>query len=81
MPKHEHGKENMNQKTGLDRGVKTRRGQWSRWAAVAALCVSLSGCGVVAAPCRIVSAGLKTVPLVGHFAALPTDACGAVVDP
>jgi hypothetical protein len=48
------------------------------------LCVTLaglSGCGVAAAPCRVASAGLKIVPLVGHLAAAPTDACAAVIDP
>lgn len=41
----------------------------------------LSGCGVVALPCRAASAVIKTVPVVGHAAALPTDACAAVIDP
>lgn len=41
----------------------------------------LSGCGVLAAPCRIASAGIKMVPLVGHIAAAPTDVCAAVIDP
>jgi hypothetical protein len=41
----------------------------------------LSGCGVAAAPCRVGSAGLKMVPLVGHVAAAPTDACADVIDP
>ena len=45
------------------------------------LAVALSGCGAVAAPCRIGSAGLKAVPLVGHVAAAPTDACADVIDP
>jgi hypothetical protein len=43
--------------------------------------IALSGCGAVAAPCRIGSAGLKIVPLVGHVAAAPTDACADVIDP
>ncbi|HWE72554.1 MAG TPA: DUF6726 family protein [Stellaceae bacterium] len=42
---------------------------------------ALNGCGVVAAPCRVGSAGLKAVPLVGHVAAAPTDACADVIDP
>jgi hypothetical protein len=42
--------------------------------------LSLGGCGVLAAPCRITSAALKMVPVVGHVAALPTDACAAVID-
>jgi hypothetical protein len=44
-------------------------------------CFGLSGCGVVAAPCRITSGALKAVPLVGHVAAAPTDACADVIDP
>jgi hypothetical protein len=43
--------------------------------------VVVSGCGVLAAPCRVGSAVLKMVPLVGHAAAVPTDACAAVIDP
>ncbi|WP_198342415.1 DUF6726 family protein [Burkholderia ubonensis] len=43
---------------------------------IAALC----GCGAVAAPCRVASAGLKVVPVVGHAATAPTDACAAVID-
>jgi hypothetical protein len=41
----------------------------------------LAGCGAVAAPCRIASAGLKIVPLVGHVAAAPTDGCAEAIDP
>lgn len=48
---------------------------------VAALLSSMSGCGVLAAPCRVTSAAFKMVPLIGHAAALPTDACAAVIDP
>ena len=51
---------------------------------VIALCatvLSLSGCGLVAAPCRVTSAGLKIVPLIGPVAAAPTDACANVIDP
>nr|WP_025598882.1 DUF6726 family protein [Burkholderia sp. WSM2230] len=46
-----------------------------------ALCAGLTGCGLAAAPCRIASAGLKIVPVVGHVAAAPTDACAEVIDP
>jgi hypothetical protein len=53
----------------------------ARWGLIIALCVPAAGCGVVAAPCRIASAGLKAVPLVGHVAAAPTDACATVIDP
>jgi hypothetical protein len=45
------------------------------------LAASLSGCGLAAAPCRVASAGLKIVPVVGHVAAAPTDACADVIDP
>jgi len=41
----------------------------------------LSGCGLVAAPCRVSSAVIKVVPVVGHVAAAPTDACANVIDP
>jgi hypothetical protein len=50
-------------------------------AALVAICMSVSGCGLAAAPCRIASAGLKIVPVVGHVAAAPTDACADVIDP
>jgi hypothetical protein len=45
------------------------------------VCVAaLSGCSVVAAPCRITGAVLKTVPALGDVAAVPFDACAAVID-
>lgn len=50
-------------------------------AAVLLISAALAGCGVVAAPCRVGSAGLKMVPVVGHVAAAPTDACAEVIDP
>lgn len=50
-------------------------------AAVLLVPAVLGGCGVLAAPCRIGSAVIKMVPVVGHAAALPTDACAAVIDP
>jgi hypothetical protein len=43
--------------------------------------VSLGGCGVAAAPCRVTSAALDMVPLIGHPLAAPTDACAEVIDP
>jgi len=45
------------------------------------LALILSGCGVVAAPCRVASAVLDVVPVVGHIAAAPTDACAKAIDP
>ncbi len=50
-------------------------------AALGAMVMGLGGCGVMAAPCRVTSAALKMVPVVGHVAAVPTDACAAVIDP
>jgi hypothetical protein len=43
--------------------------------------LALSGCGLVAAPCRVGSAAIKIVPVVGHAAATPTDACANAIDP
>jgi hypothetical protein len=43
--------------------------------------LALSACGLVAAPCRVGSAALKIVPVAGHVAAAPTDACAGVLDP
>jgi hypothetical protein len=49
---------------------------------VALLCLlALSSCGLVALPCRVGSAALKIVPVAGHVAAAPTDACAATIDP
>ena len=49
--------------------------------AVLMAAAALSGCGVMAAPCRVASAGIKMIPVVGHVAAAPTDVCAAVIDP
>ena len=62
----------------------TRRGMLNRLGTLGvllALCAGMTGCGLAAAPCRVASAGLKIVPVVGHVAAAPTDACAAVIDP
>lgn len=48
---------------------------------VGVLCHALTGCGVLAVPCRLTSAVVKVVPVIGHAAAIPTDACAAVIDP
>ena len=42
---------------------------------------ALSGCGLFAAPCRVGSAALKIIPIVGQVAAAPTDGCANVIDP
>jgi hypothetical protein len=41
----------------------------------------VAGCGLAAAPCRITSAVIDIVPVVGHTAATPTDACADAIDP
>lgn len=58
-----------------------KTGSIIKMAALMLLPAVLSGCGVLAAPCRVGSAVIKMVPVVGHAAALPTDACAAVIDP
>ncbi|MPW19878.1 hypothetical protein GCT13_24015 [Paraburkholderia sp. CNPSo 3157] len=64
---------------GAQRGGLVRRA--ALLASAVVLMAALSGCGLAAAPCRIASAGLKIVPVVGHAAAAPTDACADVIDP
>lgn len=44
------------------------------------LILALSGCGLAAAPCRVGSAALKIVPMVGDVAAAPLDGCAEVID-
>jgi hypothetical protein len=65
------------------RGVARLRkmGRLGALGVLVTLCAGLAGCGLAAAPCRIASAGLKIVPVVGHVAAAPTDACADVIDP
>ena len=43
--------------------------------------LTLSGCGLFAAPCRVATAGIDVVPLVGNAAGTPTRACANVIDP
>lgn len=45
------------------------------------LALALAGCGAAAAPCRVGSAALRIIPLVGGLAAAPTDGCAKVIDP
>ena len=47
---------------------------------VLTVCGLLGGCGLVALPCRVGSAALKVVPVAGHVAAAPTDACAGAID-
>ena len=46
----------------------------------AILLMTLSGCSVLAAPCRISAAVVKTVPVVGKAVAVPLDACADIID-
>ncbi len=63
-------------------GMSTNVMKWIGTTALLGLVAgALSGCGLVAAPCRVTSAGLKIVPLVGPVAAAPTDTCANVIDP
>lgn len=48
--------------------------------AVSLMAVVLSGCAVAAAPCRIASAGLRVIPVVGDVVAHATDACASIID-
>lgn len=47
---------------------------------IALLCLSCTGCGLAAAPCRVTSAVIKIVPVVGGVAAAPTDVCAEIID-
>ncbi|CAD6533596.1 hypothetical protein LMG27952_02778 [Paraburkholderia hiiakae] len=60
--------------------LSTHLGRAASAIALACLALPLDGCAVVAFPCRVASATLKIVPLVGHPAAVPFDACAAAVD-
>lgn len=40
----------------------------------------LSGCAVLAAPCRLTGAVIKTVPVIGDPVGETLEACGDVID-
>jgi len=50
------------------------------WSIAGATLLPLNGCAVAALPCRVTSATLKILPVVGHAAATPFDACAAAID-
>jgi len=56
-------------------------GIFPRFSCLLLLSAMLSGCGAAAAPCRVASAGIKAIPVVGGIASAPTDACSDVIDP
>jgi hypothetical protein len=47
---------------------------------ILAAAASLAGCGVVAAPVRVSSAAVKTVPVAGHVVAAPLDVTADTID-
>ncbi|MNR71874.1 hypothetical protein D3C71_25530 [compost metagenome] len=47
---------------------------------VLAVSTLLSGCSVLAAPCRLASAGLRAIPLIGAPVSAATDACANLID-
>ena len=61
--------------------TRSRLDLTTRFGALFLVSIGLTGCGVAAAPCRVGSAAIKIVPLVGHVAAAPTDACAGAIDP
>lgn len=54
--------------------------RFGAWVVIAGVLQMVGGCGVAALPCRLTSATLKIVPVVGHAAAVPFDACSAAID-
>ena len=50
------------------------------WLTLGAALLPLGGCAVAALPCRLTSATLKIVPVVGHAAATPFDMCASAID-
>ena len=50
------------------------------WLTLGAALLPLGGCAVAALPCRLTSATLKIIPVVGHAAAAPFDMCSSAID-
>jgi hypothetical protein len=68
--------------SNLEQGLPRRRFEFVKGLlALGLLCALLSGCGVAAFPCRVGGAAVDMVPLVGHPAATPFDACAGAIDP
>ena len=59
---------------------RTRPGRLLGVMLILAAAASLAGCGVVAAPVRVSSAAVKTVPVAGHVVAAPLDVTADVID-
>jgi hypothetical protein len=50
------------------------------WLTLGAALLPLGGCAAAALPCRLTSATLKIIPVVGHAAATPFDMCASAID-
>ncbi|KAA1005811.1 hypothetical protein PQR02_29405 [Paraburkholderia sediminicola] len=50
------------------------------WLTLGAALLPLGGCAVAALPCRLTSATLKIIPVVGHAASTPFDMCASAID-
>jgi hypothetical protein len=50
------------------------------WLTMGAALLALDGCGVAALPCRLTAATLDILPVVGHAAATPFNACASAID-
>ncbi|TFE46134.1 hypothetical protein E2553_14530 [Paraburkholderia dipogonis] len=50
------------------------------WLTLGSALLPLGGCAVAALPCRLTSATLKIIPVVGHAAASPFDMCSSAID-
>jgi hypothetical protein len=59
----------------LDRFIRA-----AAWLTLGAALLPLGGCAVAALPCRLTSATLKIIPVVGHAAAAPFDMCSSAID-
>ncbi|MDE1180685.1 DUF6726 family protein [Paraburkholderia sp.] len=58
----------------------TRLLRAAAWLTLGAALLPLDGCALAALPCRITSAAVKIVPVVGHAASAPFDACADIID-
>ncbi len=65
---------------GHARGANPSPTNPMKWLLISLLCLPCTGCGLAAAPCRVTSAVIKIVPVVGGVAAAPTDACAEMID-
>lgn len=50
------------------------------WLTLGVALLPLGGCALAALPCRLTSATLKVIPVVGHAAATPFDMCSSAID-